>query len=133
MPSDLTWRPVENPASQHVDVEVVNGLACPCAVIDHGSITLVEVPIAGEGSRHREEMSEQGLILRRSLRERGQVLSRDDQQVDGRLRIHVLESHDRIVFMNNPSGRLAVDDPAKKAVLHKCPFQLILTMKVSEA
>ena len=64
-------------------------------------------------------MAEQRLVFSRSLFERRQVPARDHQQVDGRLRMEVLERDHRFVLEDDLGSRLAVNDSAEDAVHDK--------------
>src|SRR5580704_5825917 len=60
-------------------------------------------------------MTDQGLVLFGCMRNRGDVLARNDQHVHRRLRIDVGKSVALIVLVDGLGGNAPVDDPAKEA------------------
>ncbi len=106
-------------ATQHVDVDVEDGLPGPGTIIDHRTITLrIEPPLTGQLSRHKKEVAEQGLVFRCSLPERRNVFSWEDQQMDRRLRMNVLDRDRLFVLMHYFGGNLAIDNLAEEAISH---------------
>ena len=65
--------------------------------------------------RHR---SDQLVITRREVVQRGDVTSRDDQQMERRLRIDVLDGDYGIVLMDDRGWNRACDNLAEEAVSH---------------
>ena len=67
-------------------------------------------------------MAEQRFIFLRGVVERIQMVARDDQDVNGRLRIGITKGEAAFVLVNDIGWSLARDDAAKETV-HKSRIQ----------
>ena len=66
----------------------------------------------------RDASNRPGVVAGRQIVQRGDVPARDDQDMQRRLRVDVLERHQLIVLMDELAGNLAADDLAEEAVGH---------------
>lgn len=73
---------------------------------------------AGELGCHPKHMTEEQFVIGRGVRKRYQVLARDDQEVNRRLRVDVFEGDGAFIFVDDLAGRLAGDNAAEEAGLH---------------
>jgi hypothetical protein len=110
---------MEHPTSEDVDVQMVHGLACPRAVIDDRAVAPVFQPsFACQARCQGEEASEQGLIAFACSFKRGQMSSRNHQEVNGRLGVHILDRYRDFVLEHDSGRGLVANDPAEDAVFH---------------
>jgi len=106
-------------ATHHVDVDVEDRLPGPGAIIDHGAITLrVESPLTRQLSRQKKKVAQQGLVFSRGLPERDNMPSWKDQQMNGCLRMNILDRHRLLVLMHEFGRNLAIDNLAEEAISH---------------
>ena len=82
--------------------------------IDHNSKTVLGNPmLLRQLRRHTKNFANQRVITWLEIQKRGDMLARDDQQMNRRLGTDVLKSHDRIVLVNYISFHFSIDNPAK--------------------
>jgi hypothetical protein len=84
--------------------------------IDDGSISLGQAFSAGDFRGSPVQMSEHFLVFSLGVRDGSNVLSRDDEDVYWRLRLHVGERVAEIVLVNWFRRDAAVDDLAEDTV-----------------
>lgn len=100
-------------------MEVVDRLPGQRVAVEHGAEALFgDSPFPRQAVGDLEEAEEKGLILRGEIEERGDVLSGNDENVNRRLRVDVLESHHFVVFEDDAGRKLLVAYPAEEAVTH---------------
>ena len=88
------------------------------AVEDRSIAALIEAAFAGDTRSPPHHLSNQSIVGRRQLVERGNVPSGKDQHVERRLWIDVLNDNDVLVLIDDRRGDLARDDFAKKTAIH---------------
>jgi hypothetical protein len=116
---------VEHSPSQNVNVQVEDGLPRASAVVDDGPVSPgLEAARAGKLGGDLKEVPEEQLIFRPRIAKSGEVSARDHQQVNGRLRMEVLNRDYRLVFVDDLSRRFALDDSAKDAMVHGISLSL---------
>ena len=94
-----------------------HGLAGAGAVIDDHSVSLpVEPFIIRYFFCRQEEMSDEFPVCIVHAVNIGNVFFGNDEQVDGRLRVHVFKSGDRIVLVHDFGGDFFFDDFAEDTV-----------------
>jgi len=99
-------------------VNVKHGLPDARARIDDGSETaLAQSLLVGDARRDVQQMSERAFVRLPCVVERLDVIARDDEGVDGRLRIHVAEGDAQIVFVKKLRGDFARDNTTEDAAL----------------
>ena len=96
-----------------------DGLARPRTVVDHRPVTAVFQTLLPRQLRgHNEHPAKQmGIVGGRVLQCR-QVLSRNNEDVDGRLVMGILKPHDLLILENNPGGQASFYNPAEDALIH---------------
>jgi hypothetical protein len=100
-----------------------NGLACIGAAINnHTETTLRDALFSGEFHGNLKNMTGHFLILKPGIQERGDVLARDNQNVDRGLGPDISESHDGIVLINHVPLNRSFDNAAKKTLVHRVSF-----------
>jgi len=81
-----------------------------------------------------KQVAKERLILRPGVTKPGEVPARDHQQVNGRLRMEVLNRDYRLVFVDDLSRRFAFNDSAKDAAFQRtllsgrrscCPWSFV--------
>ncbi len=103
-------------AAQHVQVEMIDGLAAVGAGVDHHAIAVGEAFRARNISRRNEQVAEQGSVITGAVGERRDVLARHHEEVRGRLRVNVGERNAFLVLVNELRGNGSSDDLAEKAI-----------------
>lgn len=93
------------------------GLSGPFAVVGHHS-KVTESQLLCNGANFDEEVTEEGVIVGGCIREFGDRLFGDKQDVGGGLGVDVAECKAKVVFIDDVGGNLAVDDFCKKGVAH---------------
>src|SRR5262245_29161057 len=87
--------------------------------IEDDSIALVRIPVlfrdGGRGSLYR---AHERIIMRAEIVERGDVATRNNQDVQRRLRVDVPDGDELVVLVDKASRDLSRDDLAEKTVAH---------------
>jgi len=98
-------------------VQMINGLSAIIACVDHNSIAIRESDLLGNTFGGEQQMTHQSVIGGFCVREFGDRLFRNHQNVSRRLRIHVAKGEGEIVFINNVRRNLFADNFAKNSVV----------------
>src|SRR3990170_172791 len=102
-----------------------NALAGVGAGIDNDAKAAVGDPLLPRQARGDfEDMTDHGPVIRFQVQNPGDMPARDDENMDGRLRIDVLEGNHRVILVNDISFDLALDNAAKKTIAHGLPSLL---------
>lgn len=89
-------------ARQDMEVEVEDGLACPCAVVDYQAVAFcVEALFVGDLLRCKKQMADELTVCFFHAVDFGNMPLGDHERMHGRLGIGVLEGDHRIVFEND--------------------------------
>lgn len=89
-------------ARQDVEVNVEDGLPCPCAVVDYQAVALcVEAFLIGYLLRRKKKMADEFTVGFFHAVDLGNMPLGDHERMHGRLRIGVLESDHRVVLEYN--------------------------------
>src|SRR3990172_3088974 len=72
-----------------------------------------------------EDMTDHGAVIGCEIENAGNMPARDDENMDGRLRIDVLEGNHRVILVNDISFDLALDDATEKTIAHRLPSLLL--------
>ena len=110
----LSRRPEQGAAGEEVDVEVGDGFAAGAAVVDDEAEALrgrIDAEIGRDFGGGEEEVAEDGLIFGAGFTDPGNQLLRDDEQMDGSLRIDVPEDDAMAVVVEDVRRDFAGDDP----------------------
>jgi len=93
------------------------GLSGVPSVIDHHPVPApVQRPFFSDRLRHEKEVTDTLLVPFLHTMNIGQVLLGNDEDMDRRLRVDVLEGKARPVLVDDLCRDLLLDDPAKEAV-----------------
>ena len=99
-------------------MDVENRLARTAVAVEHGSVSVLVVTVfLRDPCRARNEFPHQNLVIVLQIVQRGNVTARDDEHMEGRLRIDVLKRKDPVVLVNDRRRSFTGGDPAKQAVL----------------
>ncbi len=99
-------------------MQVKDGLACACARVDGCAVAAFEKPLlVGNARTHAQQVAEQGFILLRGVVQRFYMVARNDEQVNGRLRIGVTKSNATLVLKYAVSGNFTRHDSTKETIL----------------
>src|SRR5262245_55504905 len=103
-----------------MQVDVEHGLTRVAVGIEDSPVALVGVTVlfrqGGGGSLHG---AHERIIMRVEIVERGDVTTRNDQDVQWRLRVDVSDCDELVVLVDEASRDLSRDDLAEKTVAHK--------------
>src|SRR5262245_5057920 len=111
-PRALAKRAFERTTTQHVQMDVKHDLAAfPIDVHDH-AIARQSV-ISRKTFRGKQEAADQCGMIRIEVVQRGDVSLRNDEPMNRRLRMDVLEGDDRVVLVDTIRRQLARHDLAK--------------------
>ena len=102
--------PVELAAAEQVDVKVRNGFSAVGTVVDHDAITGGEIELAGQVGCGEQQVAEQGLVGERRLVDPGNGFLGYDQNMNGRLRLNVVNGDAVLVLVGDLGGDFASDD-----------------------
>ncbi|SRR5258706_11191157 len=114
----LTWRPSHRSATEQVEMKMEDALPRQRTVVEHGTIAAGDVPIRGDFRCDQVEVADQRDVVLGRVIQRADVLTGDDQNVCGGLRIDILEGHRNVVLVNDASRNPSLQDLAEQAVGH---------------
>jgi hypothetical protein len=103
-------------AAQKMQMHVVHRLAAILARIHHRAEALRESILFGDLLRHRVQVSQQPLIAGRKMRQRRNMLARNQQHMHRRLRMNVREGYCIVVFIKLLCRNLSRGDLAEQAI-----------------
>ena len=112
----LTRRPGELAASEHMDMEMRDGLAGEIAVVYDEPEVLGDPTLPRDAPDRLEQLTAKDLVL--EVRELLHVLLRDDQDVERRAGEDVVDRHDVVVLIDEGRRDLSGHDAAEQAVVH---------------
>ena len=93
-----------------MDVEVRHGFAGVGAVVDHEAEAVVELEFFRDLAGDEEQVAEDRLIFRGGFADARDRFFGDDEQVDRRLRLDVVEDDAAVVLVFDAAGYFAGDD-----------------------
>src|SRR5271154_3349550 len=103
-------------SAQEVDVKMKHRLPCSRTHVQHGPVSLLDVPLARNlGSCQVAAANYFGVFGLRLLQSRKMFLG-DDQHMRGSLGVDVLKGQHMLVLINLLSRNLAAENAAEKAV-----------------
>ncbi len=104
----------ERLAAENMPMNMEYQLPGIAAAIVHQTVAgLLESRLLGDLFGGQQQIAEQRLILRLAIIHCGDVLLGDDKQMDRRLRLNIVKSADKIVFVNFARRNRSFDDFAK--------------------
>ena len=101
--SSSARRPPEGPAAEQVQVQVRHRLAGPLLAVEDQPIAVRQAQLLRQLRRDQVQMAEQLAVLRLDVRVGRDDLARDDEDVDRRLRVDVVEG-DAVVVLVDDAG-----------------------------
>src|SRR5512143_863876 len=97
----LSWRPGKPPTGQDVKVNVEYGLAGPCSIIDYHPVSFrVQILVVSDFLCSQEKVSDKILIGSGHAMNLGKMFLRNNEEMDGRLRVHIFKNGHEVVFIN---------------------------------
>ncbi len=112
-------RPGEAPATQHMQVKMLDRLLCIRPAVHHQPIPRIgNTFLLGDSRRRPRQPAEQQRIRLRCIREPREVLARNDENMHRRGRLGVPKCHHIVVLVDNRRRNLAAGDLAKEAIVH---------------
>ena len=102
--------------AEDVEVEVGDGLAAIVAGVDDGAETVLDALLLSDQLGGDKELAEERGVCGRGVGERGMVLLRDQEDVDGCLGVDVREGEDEVVLVEARDGDDAGGDLAEEAI-----------------
>lgn len=99
-----------------MEMNVKYGLPGAGAVVDDHPVSLrVQPPVLSNFSCSQEKMADQVSVGFGHAMNVGNMFFWNDESVDGRLRVHILEGGHEIIFVNDFGRDFFRDDPAENA------------------
>jgi hypothetical protein len=113
-------------SAQKMDVQMKNGLAAVIVRIDHDAVSFFGKTLtASDLGGGQKQLAERFPVALSRLVERGNVLARDQQNMRRSLRVDVVKSHAKIVFVNFFRRNIARNDFAKNTIFTHIRKQLL--------
>lgn len=115
----LSGWPTKLTSTQQMIVDVKNTLTGTSAAVYHDAKPIVcDAVVPRQLGSYAEDFTGERIITGFEIEKCRDMFTRDNENMNRRSWPDVLESHDRVVLINNLSFGLAIDDVAKKAVPH---------------
>ena len=114
-----SWRPSHRPPPEQVQVEMEDGLSGASAAVDDEAIPaagLLESVLPGQPIGKLDRLAQERRVRRRDLRETGEVLGRNDQQVRGGLRVTILKGQETLFLGDDLRLDLPFRDSTEQAI-----------------
>ena len=112
----LARRPGHIPACQHMEVQVLDGLARLVAAVVDDTVAL-HAQLLADLHDDLEAVGHHGAVVRRNGVGAADVLLGHDQEMGGRLGVDVVEGVALLVLVDLIAGDLAVDDGSEQAIV----------------
>src|SRR4030095_146053 len=114
-------------ARQKVDVDVIHDLAAFGPTVDPEPISaLGQSPVLTDLACSEEAAAENLDVPRLHRGDRSDMAFGDDEKMDRRLRVDVLEGEDRIVLVVDLRMSLTGDDAAEHALAHRASLERLI-------
>ncbi len=104
------------PAAEKVKVEMRDGLAAIGFAVDHESIAVGQTQLRCQVFRDNKQVTQQFTVALSHIVGRGQDFFRNDQYMDGCLRIDVMKGQAAIVLIGDFGGDLLFNDLQENVV-----------------
>lgn len=116
---ELSGGPGERTAREQVQVDVEDRLTGGTVGVEHGPIAFIGVSVLfRDGCGHTLHRAHQRIVVRTQIVQRGDMTARNDQDVQGRLRVDIPDRNDLVILMDEASRDLSCDDLAEEAIVH---------------
>jgi hypothetical protein len=112
-------------SAQEVDVEMKYRLPRARTHIQHGPVSLLDVPLAGNLSRGQVTVAYHFSIVSLRFLQSNKMFLGDDQHMRRRLRVDVFKGEHMLVLVNLLSWNLAAEDAAEKAIARRIGHRLV--------
>jgi len=99
-----------------MEVKVIDRLTAARAVVGDDAKAALEATVERQPIGGREDSPEERSVLGPQVEHRRNVFSRDQEQMNGRLRASVLDHNQLWVFVREPRGNRTREDLAEHAV-----------------
>ena len=97
-------------------MEMINGLPRVAIAVEYGPVSrLMDSKLLSQGLGDLKKLPEQWMILGRDMINRGDMSLRNNEKVDRRHRLYVLECHDKVILVYNFCRHRVLRDLAKDA------------------
>src|SRR5574337_473593 len=107
--------PTEGPPTQQVKVQMVNRLPALAITIDHQAEAPIRDPdLSCDPVRHQQEVSEQPIIGLVRIEKGREMLTGNNQDMNGGLRVNVFEGNRLLVLIDNLPRTLTIGDLTKE-------------------
>lgn len=103
---------------EQMDMEVRHRLARVRAMIDREPEATGESELSRHHAGHHEQMAEHGLVGRLSFADPGDDSLGNDQQMNGRLRLNVMDDDAELVLVFDPGRNFAINDFLEECLGH---------------
>ena len=101
-------------------VQVKDRLARVCVHVEDSAVALLrDTGLLCNLSRYSEHVAKEFRIVRGHFIQCRDVFARDDQNMNRRLGIDIVKSHDVVIFMRHLRGQFFPGDSAKKTRVHR--------------
>jgi hypothetical protein len=113
------WGPGEEAAAQNMNMKVIHGLATVGLAVDHkAGAVFGAAGVFGEFLGLKKQPSKEGRVSGIHFHDAPDMLFRDHKKVHGRLRVHIMESQEFLVFIDLFGRNLPFDYFAENTVIH---------------
>lgn len=103
---------------EHVNVQVENRLPAGSAGVDDGTVTIGDARQFSSFTRSEQQSAQEAGFIWRRFVKRGDVLTRDDQQVNRGKGLDGGNNEEVVVFIPDFGRKLFIDDLAENAGIH---------------
>ena len=115
----LRRMPAEGPPTQQVQVQVIDCLPALAVTIDHqAEAPIRDSDLSCDPVRHQQKVPEQSIISLVRIEECREMLARNNQDMDGGLRVNVFKGDRLLVFIDNLPWTFSVGDLTKETGIH---------------
>jgi len=94
-------------------VKVIHGLPPILSRVDHRAVSAGQPFLTRDLCRYQMEMAQQGTVFGGGMFNRSQVCARNNQHVNGRLRIDIREGVALLILVDGLRGNASIDDSAE--------------------
>ena len=94
-------------------MKVIHGLPPILSRVDHRAVAIGQSLVTRDLRRDQMEMAQQGTVFDGGVFNRSQVRARNNQHVNGRLRIDIREGVALLILVDGLRGNASIDDSAE--------------------
>jgi hypothetical protein len=104
------------PSAEQVDMQMCHRLPAIRPRVDNGAIALLKMQRSRKFGNDAVHVAQQGIVAVDSLRERDNVPLRNHQNMRRRLRMHIREGHDLVIFKQQLCRNFSRSDFAENTI-----------------